>query len=36
MAEIILNEPGVGALVGKRETARMPEHLGMSKKRALT
>ena len=32
MAEIILDEPGVRSLVGQRETARMPQYLGMSKK----
>ena len=32
MSEIILDEPGIGSLVGQREAARKPEHLGMNKK----
>jgi hypothetical protein len=32
IAEIILDEPDVRSLVGQRETARMPQYLGMSKK----
>jgi hypothetical protein len=31
MAEIILNEPGVGSLGGKREAASMAQHVGMGR-----
>jgi hypothetical protein len=29
MAEIILDEPSVGSLIGKSEATRMPQHLGV-------
>ena len=31
MSEIILNDPGVGSLVGKREAASMTQHVGMGR-----
>jgi hypothetical protein len=32
MAEIILNEPGIRALVGEREAASVAQHVGMGAK----